>query len=376
VLTVGHAHVLAANRFVWRELARRHPIDVTIAAPRKFKGDFEWHVIEPEPTGSPVRLVGLGSRLSRFISVFHYSQAELRHLLTSAPFDVVHSWEEAYVASGYQTARSVPNASRFCFTTAQNLVNRYPWPFRTFERKGFARADAWVGCGVLVHETMARKGFPTERGHIISLGVDTDAFRPMSEVDRAAVRSQLGLTTPVVGLMGRLIPEKGIPLLLRALEALPASVPWSFVCLGSGPSEAAVAEWARRHGWESRVKVKWLKHAEVPRVLPALDVLVAPSQTMPNWREQFGRMLVEAMASGVAIIASDSGEIPHVVGQAGIIAGEKDVNAWTTALTRVLTDASHRAELASQGLARATLFSHRAVADQWAALFDRLVHGY
>ena len=117
-----------------------------------------------------------------------------------------------------------------------------------------------------------------------------------------------------------------------------------------------------------------MAHAEVPAHLNAMDVLCAPSQTTPRWREQFGRMLIEAMACGVPVLASLSGEIPYVVADAGVLLPEDDVAAWTAALTRVLTDAGLRRTLADQGLARArTEYAWPVVARRHLAFFDELV---
>ena len=91
-------------------------------------------------------------------------------------------------------------------------------------------------------------------------------------------------------------------------------------------------EWAAGKGWSNRVKVKLAKHSEVPRYLGCMDLLVAPSQTMKNWREQFGRMIIEAFACGVPVIGSDSGEIPFVIGDAGLVVAETDVAGWAQAI--------------------------------------------
>ena len=66
---------------------------------------------------------------------------------------------------------------------------------------------------------------------------------------------------------------------------------------------------------------------EVPAVLRALDVLVLPSLTTPSWKEQFGRVLQEAMACAIPVVGSDSGEIPHVIGDAGLVTPEGDAAA-------------------------------------------------
>ncbi len=81
--------------------------------------------------------------------------------------------------------------------------------------------------------------------------------------------------------------------------------------------------------------------------------MCAPSQTTARWREQFGRMLIEAMACGVPVVASRSGEIPYVVGDAGLIVDEADVASWTSTIDRVLVDPAVRRDLSARGMARA-----------------------
>jgi glycosyltransferase involved in cell wall biosynthesis len=115
-------------------------------------------------------------------------------------------------------------------------------------------------------------------------------------------------------------------------------------------------------------------HDEVPAYLNAMDVLCAPSQTTPRWREQFGRMLIEAMACGVPVLASRSGEIPHVVGDAGILLPEDDEGAWAAAVRRVITEPAVRRDLADRGLRRARLdFAWPVIARRHLEFFDGLV---
>jgi glycosyltransferase involved in cell wall biosynthesis len=84
-----------------------------------------------------------------------------------------------------------------------------------------------------------------------------------------------------------------------------------------------------------------------------MDVLCAPSQTTPRWREQVGRMIIEAFACGVAVLGSDSGEIPFTIGDAGLVVAERDTNAWTEALGGLIDDGARRRDLASRGRQRA-----------------------
>ena len=212
---------------------------------------------------------------------------------------------------------------------------------------------------------MVRRNYDPSKGRVIPLAVDTASFKPLSQSARDEVLDELGLCVPVIGYLGRLVPEKGIGVLLQALEKLPAERRWSLLCLGSGPEEAVIVGWAKKHGWQDRVVVKLVKHDEVPRYLGAMDLLAAPSQTTPVWKEQFGRMIVEAFASKIPVIGSDSGEIPRVIGPAGLIVSETDAEAWAEAIDSLLVDSERRGTFKELGFARARRFSASNIAEDY-----------
>jgi glycosyltransferase involved in cell wall biosynthesis len=145
--------------------------------------------------------------------------------------------------------------------------------------------------------------------------------------------------------------------------------------VGSGPLERELREWAKRYPGRVAIETA-VRHDAVPQWLNAMDVLCAPSRTTAAWREQFGRMLIEAFASGVPVIASASGEIPHVVGEAGILVREGDDAAWAGELGGLLRDPARRAELGAKGRQRAlATFDWPVVARQHAAYFERTIEG-
>jgi glycosyltransferase involved in cell wall biosynthesis len=186
---------------------------------------------------------------------------------------------------------------------------------------------------------------------VLPPGVDLETFRP-DEGARCRTLERIGWSPsdPVVGFLGRFVPEKGIDLLLAALRALHTE--WRALFVGGGPLEARLRAFAIEY--PSRVHVETgVAHEEVPAWLNAMSVLCAPSQTTPRWREQFGRMLVEAMACGVPVIASDSGEMPGVVSDAGLIVPERDTARWADEVDRVLRDDVLRRDLANRALQRA-----------------------
>lgn len=366
ILTIGHSYCVAMNRALVREVARDPELDITVAAPSYFHGDLRPIVLEPEPAGSPLRLVPLDTTLSRFIHVFRYDGSALQALIRQGDFDVVHAWEEPYVFAGYQIAKALKNSpARFCFRTAQSYVKSYPPPFAYFERTVLARAQGWIAGASLVHEAMLKRGFPKDTGRILNLAVDLSEFQPQSAVQRAQVLEELGLKPPIIGYVGRLTRAKGLDVLMQAMEKVGGQRPWSLLLLGSGEYQQKVQDWAARNGWSDRVQVKLVKHSEVPRYLGCMDMMVAPSQTMKNWREQFGRMIIEAFACGVAVVGSDSGEIPFVIGDAGLVVGEADVAGWAQAIEQLLDNPEKLDELKSLGLARAPKYSAATIARQY-----------
>lgn len=354
------------NRALIREIALDPRFDVTVAAPRNFHGDLRPLVIDPEPADSPLTLRSLGARWTRHIHVFQYDHAALRDLMQTRPFDVVHAWEEPYIYAGYQIARALEKtSSRFCFRTAQSYVKRYPPPFGYFEKRVRARAQGWIAGASLVHRAMLERGYASEQGRILNLAVDLEHFRPLDAARKAEMRAELGLTAPVVGFVGRLTAAKGLDVLMQALDQQSPAQPWHLLLLGSGAYEAKIKRWAQQRGWSDRVTIRLVKHEEASRYIGVMDLLLAPSQTMPNWREQFGRMLIEAFACGVPVVGSDSGEIPFVIGDAGRVLRESDVAGWARIIAELLADPDARNDMARRGLERVQRFSASAIAGQY-----------
>lgn len=374
VLTIGHSYVVALNQAVPAAIAKDPDVDVTVAAPSFHYGDLRRLKLE-RTTHPDYAIVPLDAKLTRWNQLFWYDNGALRKLIRSGDFDVVHAWEEPYCVAGYQIAQAVRETSaRFMFRTAQSLVKRYPWPFSKFERTTVARADGWVAGGQLVYEAMVRKGFPEAAGRVITLGVDMNRFQPLPAAGRDELRRSLGLNEPVIGFIGRLVKAKGLDLLMDALLKVRGG--WSLLVLGAGPYKDLIESWAARHGLQDCVRVLLVKHDDVPRYLGAMDMLVAPSQTTPSWKEQFGRMVIESFACRVPVIGSDSGEIPRVIDDAGIVVGESDVHGWTEAIERLLSDVETRQRLAERGLERCRAhYSVERIAERYIEFYRLLVSG-
>ncbi|WP_406701336.1 glycosyltransferase family 4 protein (plasmid) [Singulisphaera sp. Ch08] len=374
ILMLGHSYVVGLNRRLCRELAIAggDRVDVTVAAPASFQGDLGPIQLD-QGADEPYRLEPVTTRLSKIAHVFTYSR-KLRSLLRNQTWDVVHAWEEPYILASAQVACHRRRDTRLIYSSFQNISKTYPIPFRQIERYCLERASGWTAFGQTVAETLRdRPGYRDRPMRTIPLGVDLDVFRPDFEA-RQTILGTLGWAAPgppIVGFLGRFVPQKGIELLLRVLDQLDPSC-WRALWVGGGPMEGRLREWAAGHGDRVRV-VTGVGHDAVPGYLNAMDLLAAPSQTTPRWKEQFGRMLLEAMGTGVPIIASDSGEIPYVVDDAGRVVAEADEPAWVAALQDLLEDGSVRQDLRARGLARARdVYSWPVVARSYLDFFEKL----
>lgn len=352
VVSIAHSYSVVANRRLAHEIARQGGSgwEVTAVAPSFIWGDLR--PIPLERSGNErCELIEVIAHLTRHAHVLFYAR-ELREILRRK-WDVVHCWEEPYVFAASQVAWWTSSSARLVYATCQNISKAYPPPFNLMERYAMRRADGWIAFGRSVYDSMmTRPHYPTRQGRIIPLGVDIEAFKS-DPARRDRTRRELGWSdgdTPVVGFLGRFVPEKGLRLLMRCLDTV--RCPWRALFSGGGPLESELRRWAAGHGDRVRI-MTGVGHDQVPAVLNAMDILCAPSQTIPSWREQFGRMLIEAFACGVPVIGSDSGEIPHVLGDAGIVVSERDAGAWVNALECTLDDPALRIDLAVRGLGRA-----------------------
>jgi glycosyltransferase involved in cell wall biosynthesis len=123
--------------------------------------------------------------------------------------------------------------------------------------------------------------------------------------------------------------------------------------VGRGELETQLRERAAAPDLRGRVEFAgWVPSEAMPELYRGMDVLVLPSRTTPRWKEQFGRVLVDAMASGVAVVGSDSGEIPNVIGEAGLVFPEGDIPALRECLARLLADPALRQDLGRRGRER------------------------
>ncbi len=368
LLSISHSYAVGVNRRLADALAR-DGWEVTAVAPCEFPGNFGVVRAAHDPA-DVASLEAVPVRLASRVHLMVYGR-RLRELLQQK-WDLVHCWEEPYVLAAAQIARANARRAPLVFATFQNIDKQYPPPFAHLERYAMRRAAGWIAFGHTVEAALTRRrGYDSLPHVVIPPGVDVDSFQPRPEL-RAQARDALGWKdrVPVIGFAGRFVESKGLRVLMAALERLEGD--WRALFVGSGALEEELRAWAAPR----RPRVAILSappHDEMPRWYNAMDVLAVPSITTDGWREQFGRVLVEAMACGVPVIGSTSGEVPFVVADAGRIVQEGDVRAWSEALARLVADDALRASVAVRGRSRAAEFSWSRVAERHTRFFNELI---
>jgi glycosyltransferase involved in cell wall biosynthesis len=199
-----------------------------------------------------------------------------------------------------------------------------------------------------------------------------------------AVIPQLGALAPhepqhttheglAIGFVGRLVPNKGLDNLLQAL-ALHRGARWRLTVVGDGPERERLETLASELRLAARVR--WtggLPAEQVANLWPELDVVVLPSRALSRWRESNGHVLIEAMAHEVAVLGTDSGVIPELIGDAGVVVPAGDVPALAAALER-LGDEEVRRPLAQAARARALrLYSDDAIAERTLEFWKQVI---
>ncbi|MCU1538557.1 MAG: glycosyltransferase [Humibacillus sp.] len=374
VLRVSHSAVVDS----WRERERSlrhlgHQVEVVTAR--------RWHEAggDTEPTPSADESVVTAATIGRHPALFAYDPRPLWRAL-GRPLDVVDVHEEPFsLAAAEVLALRWLRRQRapYVLYTAQNLDKRYPPPFRWLERAALRGARGVSACNDAAARIAERKGYP---GHAatIDLGTDLATFSPAEEGARplggasGAARAVSASVGPTVGYAGRLAPEKGVDTLLRAAALVPDLV---VRIAGDGPERSALEALAHDLSLDGRVHfVGVVPSAELPSFYRSLDVLAVPSLTTASWVEQFGRVVLEAMACGTPVVVSDSGALPGVVGDAALVVPEGDPAALAAALRQAGSDPDTHVRLRSAGLRRAAAGSWAQVAEAYDDLYRLATH--
>jgi glycosyltransferase involved in cell wall biosynthesis len=367
---ISKALVVGAYHSKLKYLAARPNMQLTAIVPPSWRDERGELQLE-RTAGDGYNLIVTPLRFNGSFHLHYYPQ--LDRLLKQLQPDLVHIDEEPYNLATFLAMRSAQRLGACTvFFSWQNLKRSYPPPFRWLERYTLQHATAGIVGNAAAEQVWRAKGYRGPLTVIPQVGVEPEVFRP-AERNRA-LRGNPVSATLVVGYAGRFVEEKGIDVLLHALSDLGGE--WRLDLAGSGPDQARLVELARRLHIADLVRfLPWLPSTQIVDYYRSLDVLVLPSRSRSNWQEQFGRVLVDAMACGVPVVGSTCGEIPNVIGDAGLIFPEGDAASLRDQLRTLQADVTLRRDLAQRGRQRVLdRFTQEQIARQTYAVYQSVLN--
>ena len=349
VLIVSKALVVGAYQHKLELLAREPGVEVVAVVPPAWREPGVGVLTLERPAGASYRLIVRPIALNGHFHLFFWPG--LGRLLRQERPDVLHVDEESFnLATFLALRRGAQLGIPGLFFNWANLYRRLPPPFSWFERYNLDHAAYAVAGNQEAADILRCKGYRGPLRVIPQFGVDETVFTPSPGQPATGAAADKGRAEGfTIGYAGRLVPQKGVLDLVEAAAGMPSA---RLLLVGRGEMEAHLRQRAAAADLRGRVEFTgWAPSQDLPDLYRRMDVLVLPSRTTPHWKEQFGRVLVDAMACGVPVVGSDSGEIPHLIGAAGLVFPEGDVTALRERLER-LRDPALREELGRRGRER------------------------
>ncbi len=339
ILIIWKALVSEAYHRKLKELAKLEDVELTLIVPTK------WHKTSLEKEDCrDCKIIPTKLAMSGY-NHFHWYPGLEKYVRQIRP-DIFHIEEEHYSFVTFQAIRLAKKYNIKClFVTWQNIYKKYPFPFSWMERYNLKNADYAIAGNESIGNTLIRKGFDKERISLIPLGTDTSLFRKM---DSSELKTRLRLESFTIGYLGRLVEEKGVLDLLKAASLIKSN--FNLLMIGSGKLKNRINAERRRLGISEQIRlIDNIPSSQVPDYLNCLDCIVLPSRTTRKWKEQFGRVLTEAMSCEVPVVGSDSGEIPNVLGDCGLIFKEGDDEDLAAKIKLLINNNDLRIELSKNG---------------------------
>jgi glycosyltransferase involved in cell wall biosynthesis len=388
VLVASHTYIVDLNCEKFRTLAQlEQGIEVTVVVPKRWKpGGVQNRMVEPKgwQDGS-FRVVPVSnfSQNNQGLLTFGWDMVNLLRQFRPQIMQVEQGSKGLAYAELITLNRLLGLKAKNLFFTWWNLPYELKFPVSLLEAYNLQGTDGIVSGNQDGADILRDRGYQGPIRVMPQLGVDESLFRPQPQPELMA-RHGLQPEDFVIGFVGRFVEEKGLWTLVDALGQLPHQPQsWKCLLLGRGPLKAALEAKVAELGLGDRVIwVESVPHDDVPRYINLMSTLVLPSETTyrfktmtsVGWKEQFGHVLIEAMACQVPVVGSDSGEIPHVIKDAGLVFPEGQAEELADRLQQLLTQPELRTKLGKRGYQLAMeRYTNRALAQQTLDFYRELV---
>ncbi len=378
VLVISHTYIASINREKWKIFAKRYPnTQLKILIPKCWKAtlfDIQAGDLFADSLKN-CKFISLDIFNSGNEVLYGYGFLGIAKLLINFKPDLIHVEQGDNAFSYFQAillSKIFCRKAKFCFFTWVNWKQKRSWKYNFFwnfiEKFNLFFSDgAFVGN----HDAkviLQNKNFKKSIQVLLQLGVNQNFFRPTEKA--------LESTKKIIGYVGRLLPEKGIFLLVDAFTGLIKNFPdWRLLFVGNGKSERKLREYVKDKNILDYVEFRpAMPHEKVAEVLNELEILVLPSYDTAEWREQFGHVLIEAMSCKIPVIGSTGGQIPQVIGNAGLIFEQKNEMEMMSCLKKLMQDQVLRKKLGQSGYERfKSNYSYEIIADKTYSFWSKFL---
>jgi L-malate glycosyltransferase len=387
ILVISHTYIVPLNCQKLEELSRLAPdIEVIVVVPQKWRpGGIQNQVIETKQRQEGnFKVIPIANFSQNNQGLLTFNWEIIKLLKTFKPHII--QLEQGAKSLGYAQLiilnKLLGIKAKNTFFTWWNLPYTNKFPINLLEKYNLNNTHGLISGNQDGADILREHGYKGKVKIMPQLGVDEALFKPRSQPELAA-KFNLQPEDFIIGFVGRFVPEKGILTLIAALTKLTA-LPWKLLLLGRGELKTEIEQRAIAAKIQYRlILIESVPHDAVANYINLMNVLVLPSETTyqfktltaAGWKEQFGHVLIEAMACEVPVIGSDSGEIPHVINDAGLIFPEGNSLELSNSIRQLIENPELAYNLAKKGRDRVMkLYTNKALARAQLQFYQELIN--
>jgi len=371
VLFVSHTYVVGVNQGKLDAIAATDKAEVALLAPKLWNAKQWDKQLQLEKTYERIKYYPAQMYFSGRVGACIYSPLAILKAIIDFRPDIIQVEQEVFSLAALELSFFARLFNKPVVFFGWENMDRQLSPFRQWIRKYvFDTAKLIIAGNCEGGELVKKWGYAGPIEVMPQMGVDTEFFTP---AENKEANSEF-----CIGFVGRLSYQKGIDTLITAAKILrEQNYNFRIILCGSGSDEPKFREQAQKLvvdeliTWRGRVS-----HKEVPQEMQKLDLLVLPSLTVETWKEQFGHVIIEGMATGIPVVGSTCGEIPNVIGRSDLVFTEGNAGELAAILARLISDSTWYSEVAQYSLDRVHQnYSHERIAqrliDWWSNILDR-----